>query len=603
MDGKPLRGGWRRAAVRASERREQAIKLALAGQSSVAEICEQIGISRSGYEQWRHRHADFRERFDAARAQARARKSERYDGSFVSFRKHYLGMETTWFQAMAAEAIEQAQPGEVVLILWPPEHGKTTLIEDWSTYKLVDNPHFRITVASATDGHPIKMLARVKARLEPDGPTPQIAADFGPFAPADDRRYRQVWAAKAFNVAGKRQTDERDYSMRAIGITGSVQGTRCDLMLIDDVQSLKNLELTPKLYEIIVQDFLSRPSVFGRTVIVGTRVGEQDVYRRLIDEGVVDRLVKFPAYDPVRSPVWPAPAKKPQRDDPETLPPPGVEWLWPERYSEYDYAALRYRVKEAAWARNYMQYPEAASKMTFPEEVTSMMHDDQRSVIADPELLAGGNLLPVVLSLDPSIGGGNAVGAWGLRPDRMELLHCRLDYDLTNYGQVFDLLDEYCWRFSTTTSKVIEIVIEDKAFQKGLLRDDRLVEMQNRWGFRAVPNTTGREKTDPDIGVPAMPESIRRGEITIPWADDVSREVCRPLLDHLHIWRPGVNGVKLPQDMTMMMWFAWRRWRAQRDTPLHRAPDMSQFCGRPSPLRHTHRPAAARRRPGVARYR
>jgi hypothetical protein len=110
-----------------------------------------------------------------------------------------------------------------------------------------------------------------------------------------------------------------------------------------------------------------------------------------------------------------------------------------------------------------------------------------------------------------------------------------------------------------------------------------------------MPNTTGREKADKDIGVPAMPMAMVRQEITIPWADLPSHTNMAPLLDQLHMWRPGVNGVKLPQDLVMCLWFAYRQWRNVRDTPVHAQGDGNEFRAARSPLRRA-RPRTMHRR-------
>ena len=544
-----------------------------------------IGRSNGAYQKRRQRDARFAAECDLAKRLGDSHK--KYDGSFVSFRRHYLGMETTWFQQVAADRIENARPGEVTLILWPPAHGKTTLLEDWCTYKLVEDPSFRITACSANVDHPKKILSRVKARLDPEGPFPAIARDFGPLVP--ENKSNRVWGQLQFTVAGASATDERDFSMRAIGVTGNVQGTRADLMLIDDVQSLHNLEQADKYYEIIRQDFLSRPGAKGRTVIIGTRVGEFDVYRKLIDSGLIyaRNVVKFPAYDVAESPKWPPPPRLAEDEkDAEALPPEGMKFLWPEAYSDFDYARLRFTVGESAWARNYMQYPEAATAMTFPEKVTDLMKDDLRSVIHDPKPRhATDTKVPCVVALDPAIQSGNGVLSAAMHHDRMEVLNGRLDFGLTSTREILSIVDEEIWRLTTPTSFVSEVVVEDKAFQRGLMRDDLMLDMQRRHGFRLVPNTTGREKSDPDIGVPAIEYSIMREEVTIPWADDVSEKAMDPLLRHLHQWRPGVAGNKLEQDMVMALWFAWRRWRRMRDTPVHRKVDPAQFRRPASPLR------------------
>lgn len=560
------------------------------------EVCETIGMSIETYRNWRQRHEDFLNRFLEAQQKARNRVVE-YDETFVSFREVYLGMRTTAFQRRMVDAIERARPGEVTLILIPPEHGKTTLLEDWCTYKLVTDRSFRITVASETVDHGMKVLGRVQERFEPDGPTPHIVRDFGRMRP-DDRE--APWGAKRFNVEGKGASDERDYSMSCVGITGRVQGTRCDLLLLDDIQDVKSIEQSDKYFKIIRQSFLSRPSMFGRTVIIGTRVDEWDVYRALLDSQLVDHLVTIPAHSEANSTVaWNFdPTKKPDQDDPSTWAPEGVSFLWPDKYDaqepgeppvddlhRYRYAALRFRVGETSWWRIYQQRPERASKMTFSEEVTTFTHDTTRSIYGDPHGREDGPA-KVCISLDPAIGGGNGVLAAAHYKDRMDVLDCELRYDLTSNREIVQVLENFCARWHDDETMIVYmIVIEDKAFQKGLLRDDGLLELQTKYGFRIAPNTTGKEKTDKDIGVPAMPTSMIRREITIPMADPDSVERMRPLFDHLHSWKPGVPGNKLAQDMVMALWFNYRKWRTDRDTPVHPQSSRDNWRGRGSPLR------------------
>jgi hypothetical protein len=593
----------RRNAIEAGRRRERFIAARSAGKD-ITDSAMAAGIKPSTYALWRHRFPEFAARADVAyRTSKRAPKL--YDGTFISFRQCYLGMETTWFQQLIVEAIESARPGEVVLALMPPAHGKTTLLEDWCTYKLVSDPSFRITVGSETVDHGVKVVSRVRDRFEPDGPTPSVVRDFGPLAPGEGNQ-TQVWSQRKFNIAGKISSDERDYSMNTVGIKGRVQGTRCDLLLLDDIQDVKSIDQSQKYHEIVTQSFLSRPDMFGRTVIIGTRVGEFDVYRHLMDAQVPDKVIKIPAYKVDGKIPWPQAKVKPSQNDPTTWAPEGIQFLWPEMYDRlvadgegipglhrYRYAALRFRVGEQTWNRIYMQRPEASLSMTFDHATTTMMRDDTRSIIADPrpvdsrdsETILTERVCPVIVSVDPAVGGGNGVISVACRPKRMEVLHCQLDYGLSKYAQIIDLIEEECHRYSTPTSEVVTVVIEDKSFQRGLLQDDRMLELQRRFGFRIVPNTTGREKADRDIGVPSMPMAMIRGEITIPWADEVSRSNMEPLLDHLHMWRPGVDGVKLPQDMVMALWFAYRQWRNLRDTPVHSKPDLDQWRSAHSPLR------------------
>jgi hypothetical protein len=630
----------RQRALERRQRQDLFIEEARRTGDSPKVIALRLGMSFGTYKNWRWEWdgAEFRARFDAARASGRQRRKEASRGyrdeNFVDFRLFYLGMETTWFQKLIADAIEKAEPGEVTLILIPPEHGKTTLLEDWCTFKLCHDPSFRITVASERVDHAIKVLGRVRQRFEPDGPTPEIARDFGPLAPVTQKS-DQVWGAKCFNVAKKARTDERDYSMAAVGMTGGVQGTRCDLLLLDDIQDVKSAELSSKYTTIVRQSFLSRPSMFGRTVMIGTRVDEWDTYRQLMDADIPSKVIRIPAYDIDASPHWGEPKVRPDIKDRSTWAPKGMKFLWPEMYDQiergqtlvpelhrYRYAALRHRVGEQTWWRIYMQKPEAATSMTFDQRTTDTMKDEHRSVIADVRQLgrhdtetitqSESRRCPVIISVDPSIGGGNGVISCASRPKELQVLHCRLDYGLTKTAQIATIVDEECHRYTTDTSFVSTVVVEINAFQKGLLEDDHLLEVEKRFGFRLMPHTTTRNKSDPDIGVPSMAMAMTRREITIPWADEDSIDNMGKLLDQLHIWRPGLKGNRpgggakyvagkdsVPQDLTMCLWFAYIQWRATRDTPSYPSPNVASWRSSASPLRR--RRVSAQRRPYRAR--
>ena len=121
---------------------------ALAEHGTISKACSIAGVTRSAYDKWRQRIPDFAERADSARQSAHTSEKVSHDGNFQTFREEYFGHQSPWFHLKAIEAYENTPPGNITLILWPPEHGKTTLAEDYFCYKLATNPEFRITVGS-----------------------------------------------------------------------------------------------------------------------------------------------------------------------------------------------------------------------------------------------------------------------------------------------------------------------------------------------------------------------------------------------------------------------------------------------------------------------
>lgn len=79
-------------------------------------------------------------------------------------------------------------------------------------------------------------------------------------------------------------------------------------------------------------------------------------------------------------------------------------------------------------------------------------------------------------------------------------------------------------------------------------------------GFRIIPHTTSRNKSDPVMGVASMAGSFIRGEVSIPNGNAYVQDRFQPLQHQLRSWRPNVSGKMLTQDTVMALWFGWRRW-------------------------------------------
>lgn len=485
-------------------------------------------------------------------------------GGFAHFRKAFFGMDSTWFHLRAVDVLERSEPGSITMLLWPPEHGKSTLLEDWICFKLAQDPEFRIIVVSERQAHAVKILRRVKQRMDPSGPAPDFVSLYGPFMPQKgDEGHQQTWAATHFDVFKRHGADERDFNASAVGFGSAIAGTRCDLLLVDDVQSLKSLGQSDAIVEQFRQDWLSRPGSKGRTVIIGTRVGEDDVYEKLIDEGLIDDLVRFSAFDDQKD-DWPAPDTRCLH--PKKLP-ENIEacekvqsFLWPERYTPRDYLNMRLTAGEGPWARNFMQKPTSAGSRTFEADMLADCSNKMRRYLLDlPE-----GVQHAIIGWDPGFG-TNAFMVGGFTKDLFCPLEWRRDRGLTSTEQMAQILDDLCHAWLAKGVRVVHLVIEDKAFQKGLLQDASVRQVQKTWGFTISGHTTSDNKYDEDLGVAAMARSFLVREIELPGADDPATLRARGELDaELLSWRPYRKGTKLRQDLVMALWFSWMRWRSTR---------------------------------------
>lgn len=561
----------------AAERRERCLEIFAEDPTlTVPELCKKVGVVPYTYQRWRTNYKQFATQMDKIRIESKqvrgkARReltSSDWDGKFQSFRKIFFKHDSPWFHVDIVKALEEGEPGSVTLILCPPRHGKTTLLEDFCNYKLAVDPDFSIVYASEKEKHATKALNRVKARMMDD--KSEYVRRFGPFAPKKGHTKLQSWAQKEFTVFNK-LSDEREYSMQALGFGAAVAGTRTDLLVIDDVQSLNNYNQTDDIIEAIQQDWLSRPGSEGRTVIIGTRVGDDDVYERLIDSGILSRLIQYRAYDASED-SWPAPSRKVPRTDenPDADPrkdPANIEaasqvksWLWPDVYTPEKYLIQRINAGEEGWARNYMQQPRAKGSSTFTDDMVDACLNPLRKLFMD----APAGTQEIVATLDPGFG-TNAWMVTALTATTIAPLSWRVDLNLTSTEQIFGILEDFCHQFP-----IGHVILEDKAFQKGLLEDASLQRLRKRFGFTIGSHQTGVNKYDPELGIPQMVRSFIREEFDLPGGDDpATKEAMATLRRQLIAWRPYKKGTRLTQDLVITLWFAWMRWMHRKEHLSH----------------------------------
>lgn len=556
------------AFAQGEERRERFLVALAEAHGEVGKACGVIGIGYETYRKWRVRYPAFAARADACKHGVnRADTAREWDGSAGDFNARFFKHPPAWFHERMLHTLETAEGGSVTLILFPPEHGKTTQLEDWICKELAIAPETRIIVGSEGTPHARKFLRRIRNRMEPDSPAKEYVAKFGPFAPqlGGDRKGAQPWGADFFDVWRKNEHDEADYSMCAAGITGAIAGSRCDKLVLDDIQSMRNLSLTPKIVEVFRQDWLSRPGTKGSTIIIGTRVADDDAYQALIDAGLIDHLICFPAFDSNRW-TWDisdadiaAMPRDQQIDLIVASMPDDIEFLWPERYSKREYARMRRNVGHAAWWRNYMQQPKKAGAQAFTEQAVRTAVDTGRSVVDDPPARCKIG----VLTVDPGFG-TNVWMLCGMTAEQLVVLNWRIDHGLPNNAAIAAAGTEVA--LGRGAMAVNWLVLEDKAFQRGLLEDEAMVELSLALEAEIVGHQTGNNKYDENIGIPSMARSFARGEIELPGANDVlTQEAVKQLEKQLTTWRPYKRGTRLTQDLVITLWFAWMRWREEKE--------------------------------------
>lgn len=558
--------------AQAVKRRKEMVNALMHGMT-IEEALEHTGITNSTLKWWRARDKDFRARMDRVLFERDDREDPgklKADYSFMEFRKIFFHRDTPEYQHLIIDAYEHTPLGNITLILIPPEHGKTTIFEDYACFKLAYDPNFRFLIANSTQKLGEKMIGRIRNRMEPDGPYPKYVKNWGPFVPqfGAGRKTRQVWSDTQFNVNRRKAFDERDYSMAAIGIKGEITGARCDHLHGDDLQSVRTLSLTQRLLEVFRQDWLTRPGESGRTTINGTRVGDGDIYEELEKQFEGDdifKLIKMPAivFD----------------DDNQSMRP-----LWP-REGKYGYTMtmlerMQKKVGPDAWARNYMQAPRAKGSGVFTEEMFDKCVNTLRRI---GETAVPG--APYYIGLDPAIGGRNCIVAFQVTAERMYLTDVVEDTRLARNEEIMARLEMVLRSIESRGGRTVEVIVETKNFQAGLGRDERFEELATRFNFHKREHLTGINKYDEDIGISSMALSYNRQAFDIPGGDDAkTQEILRQYREQHMRWRPFLKGADLRQDMVMAEWFAWIQWNSHRRTV---EADSSQFRSMGIPWRQT----------------
>jgi hypothetical protein len=110
---------------------------------------------------------------------------------------------------------------------------------------------------------------------------------------SDQRRSLIAW-----DVAGA--TVDHSPSMKSVGITGQLTGSRADLIIVDDVETPKNSQTVvqrEKLETLVTEfDAVLKPLATSRIIYLGTPQVEDSIYNKLAKKGYVFRI--WPARKP-----------------------------------------------------------------------------------------------------------------------------------------------------------------------------------------------------------------------------------------------------------------------------------------------------------------
>lgn len=579
---------------------------------------ERVGRTRKAYEVWRREDEHFRARADQARALQGTKAKDRVRGEhldFETFRRRYLNTATFWHQHQWIDILEGREPRDLhpaqkytpgkksrVLINVPPFHAKSyTITMDYVTYRLCMDPSFRVIIVSETARLAEDFLFGIKQRLtHPDYLDMQLA-----YAP--DGGWKQTaesWKQNRIVVgSADRDGGEKDPSVQAIGIGGQIYGSRCDMVILDDAVTGKNVREFDKQMAWIRREVQSRIEMGGKLLVVGTRIAPIDLYSELMNAenygngkppwthfaspAILEEGVEKDGSDHLT--LWPYSDRPWQPKDSEDVCDcgqascsDGIERDGLTLYPRWDGVHLeigpRADNNASGWALVYQQ-TSMGEHMVFPEHVIAKATNNDRlpGPLRDGEKghpIGGAHNMYIVAGCDPAIKGFAAIVvlAFDKTTGKRYLLHAfniKAPTPAQLKAEMYRVTEEYGvheWRVEKTG--LLQFFTQDEAMriwfqQRGVVFHEHMTSGATKWdnaygvascaaifgAYDKALTTDGRETGEwREIAPPQIEFPIHMRGV-------------RELVLQLVTWTPDLDPAKIPCDLVMAFWFAEVRCR------------------------------------------
>ena len=577
---------------------KRVILSAIAEGMTVEQAVASAGRSIKSYEYYRRTDPVWKDKVDRTRLGLRGAsfiEQTLDDLSFADFRQKFLKSKTFPHQQNLIDVIEGREPSwyhpamkyekgvadNRILINIPPNHAKSiTVTVDYVTWKIVNNPNFRVLIVSQTQRLAADFLYAIKQRLtHPMYEELQQAYAAG----VGFKSKTASWQATRVTFGDElRESSEKDPNLEAVGIGGQIYGKRADMIIIDDAVTLSNANDFERQIKWLTQDVRSRLNPTGKLIVIGTRVAAVDLYREL----------RSPDRYPGGIVPWTylaMPALLEANEDPE-------KWvtLWPASDSPFD-------GQEESDKNEDGLYPRWNGKHLFAERqamdastwaMVYQQQDISDDAIFDPVCVKGsidgmrkaGRLVPgnpghpkdlsgfsFVCGLDPAMVGDTAAVCYAV--DRVS--HKRYIVDAIKItrptpAQIRQLITDW-----TNVYAPSEWIVERNAFQSFLTQDEGIRQFLASRGTILREHHTGNNKWDAGFGVASMStlfgtkqqDGKHHRDNLIHMPSDQTENI-KALIEQLITWSPTTKG---KTDMVMALWFCEIRAREMFNQGIHAA--------------------------------
>lgn len=541
-----------------AEAKEKFLQYKAQGHSNIDAMAK-LGRQETTYRQWRLTDKEFARRVDKMEFRLGAPEIRAAVEDFGSWRQKYLNTTTYWHQWQWVDLLEGREPRDLhgrqtwvkgrtnrIMVNTPPNHGKsTTLTMDYSVYRICQDPNVRIIIVSQSKRMAEKMLNGIKLRLT-NHQFRKLHEDFGPVGGFNVGAAQ--WTADKITV-GTKDGVEKDPTVEAIGVGSQIYGARADLIILDDIVTLKSSwSKTAKehLMDWIRSEVMSRlePKT-GRLIMIGTRLSVDDLYMELVREDTHK--------------IWTYLTQPAILDEGDEVGPdeiPNYITLWPERFDANEIEAIKadHGADQARFRLVYQQ-ESAQEDAIFPEKaVYGCTYQGNLGPLRPDVRPNGMHGLHIVAGLDPATAGFTAIVVLAIdkRNGHRYLLDAYNRKGMRPH-QLRELMVEITRRYG-----INEWRIEKNGLQSMISQDRDIRLSLYGLGARIVEHIThAGNKWDPNFGirslVPLFLGALEEPKANLIHIPDQHTKVIRSLIEQLIVWTDDGVG---RTDLVMALWFA-----------------------------------------------
>lgn len=511
--------------------------------------------------------------------------------AFALFRRTYLGRDDRGWQTRAAGVLLEAelhgatsedQLPFYLLMTVAPGSGKSTLIEDYATWRIVRyralGMERRVQLGSRTMRQAESYTLRVRMTLETNIPLIRAYGRFKPLEPA-------MWERGAFiieSLPGVHHGEKEPTVMAASQDSGFL-GFRAHIALWDDLVSKANqrtVEAREGLQIWWADEAESRVEPGGLVALVGTKHGPTDLFATLRDlkvtEAVDDdlevaasdvELAERPIYHVITYPVHDVSVCA-DPADPRASAHRGGCLLDARRYSWRRIQRLRAQLR-GRFELTYQQDDRDIDQMLVRRVWIEGGEDDTGSYPGCLDYQRGmWEALPpfamedygACITVDPSPTNFWAVQLWvhdrkhdldylvaqeRKRMQAIDLLDLRpgtLDYS--------GLLEDWLLKARSIGIALRYVIVESNAAQRFLTQYAFFRDWSRTRNVIIIPHNTGANLLDPHYGIEMLAPRYLHGKVSLPYRTPITRDRVKPLIDELLTFPDGDT-----DDCVKSSWF------------------------------------------------